>query len=218
MRRCARRRREFVAASVPEMLDAQSRLNAVLTAVDPSADDATNAARIVEQLGNVIGQRQSDGIQHGRRPVGQHQRHAGSDREGVQGDGRARQVQSRDAAERRRRQDDGRRRRRNCRRSARARNASSRSARRSSTPTITARPFWRRPASSMSGSASACSSWSTACRRKPTPPPRRPARRFPGRRSTMLALGAATLIGSVLFVWLYVGRSILRRMRDLQAR
>jgi methyl-accepting chemotaxis protein len=33
----------------------------------------------------------------------------------------------------------------------------------------------------------------------------------------MLALGAATLIGSVLFVWLYVGRSILRRMRALQS-
>ena len=29
----------------------------------------------------------------------------------------------------------------------------------------------------------------------------------------MLALGVATLIGSVLFVWLYVGRSILRRIR-----
>src|SRR4029453_18047066 len=37
-----------------EMVDAQSRLNAVLTAVDPSIDDATAAARIVEQLGNVI--------------------------------------------------------------------------------------------------------------------------------------------------------------------
>src|SRR5215470_10413344 len=45
---------EFVAASIPEMFDAQSRLNAVLTAVDPVIDDATAAARIVEQLGNVI--------------------------------------------------------------------------------------------------------------------------------------------------------------------
>ena len=33
----------------------------------------------------------------------------------------------------------------------------------------------------------------------------------------MLALGVATLIGSVLFVWLYVGRSILRRIRALQS-
>jgi methyl-accepting chemotaxis protein len=32
----------------------------------------------------------------------------------------------------------------------------------------------------------------------------------------MLALGAATLIGSALFVWLYVGRSILRRLAQLQ--
>jgi methyl-accepting chemotaxis protein len=45
---------DFVAASIPEMFDAQSRLNAMLTAVDPVIDDATAAARIVEQLGNVI--------------------------------------------------------------------------------------------------------------------------------------------------------------------
>ena len=32
----------------------------------------------------------------------------------------------------------------------------------------------------------------------------------------MLALGALTLVGSVLFVWLYVGRNILRRIRALQ--
>ncbi len=32
----------------------------------------------------------------------------------------------------------------------------------------------------------------------------------------MQGLGAATLIGSVLFVWLYVGRSILRRIGNLQ--
>ena len=33
----------------------------------------------------------------------------------------------------------------------------------------------------------------------------------------MLAMGAATLVGSVLFVWLYVGRSILRRLGALQS-
>jgi methyl-accepting chemotaxis protein len=32
----------------------------------------------------------------------------------------------------------------------------------------------------------------------------------------MLGLGIATLVGSILFVWLYVGRSILRRLRSLQ--
>jgi methyl-accepting chemotaxis protein len=32
----------------------------------------------------------------------------------------------------------------------------------------------------------------------------------------MLGLGVLTLIGSILFVWLYVGRSILRRLRSLQ--
>ena len=45
---------DFVTASIPEMVDAQSRLNAVLTAADPSVDDATAAARVVEQLGNVM--------------------------------------------------------------------------------------------------------------------------------------------------------------------
>ena len=45
---------EFVTASVPEMVDAQSRLNAVLTAVDPVIDDATHSARVVEQLSNVV--------------------------------------------------------------------------------------------------------------------------------------------------------------------
>ena len=34
--------------------------------------------------------------------------------------------------------------------------------------------------------------------------------------TVMLALGALTLVGSVLFVWLYVGRNILRRIRSLQ--
>jgi methyl-accepting chemotaxis protein len=34
--------------------------------------------------------------------------------------------------------------------------------------------------------------------------------------TVMLGLGVATLIGSILFVWLYVGRSILRRLRSLQ--
>ncbi|WP_426422419.1 methyl-accepting chemotaxis protein [Bradyrhizobium genosp. A] len=34
--------------------------------------------------------------------------------------------------------------------------------------------------------------------------------------TAMLALGGLTLIGSALFVWLYVGRNILRRIRELQ--
>jgi len=34
--------------------------------------------------------------------------------------------------------------------------------------------------------------------------------------TVMIALGGLTLVGSVLFVWLYVGRNILRRIRDLQ--
>ena len=44
----------FVAASAPAMMDAQGQLNAILGSADPSSDDATQAARTVEQLGNVI--------------------------------------------------------------------------------------------------------------------------------------------------------------------
>jgi methyl-accepting chemotaxis protein len=44
----------FVAVAAPAMMEAQVQLNAVLTAVELSADDATQAARSVEQLGNVI--------------------------------------------------------------------------------------------------------------------------------------------------------------------
>ncbi|MBN9006939.1 MAG: HAMP domain-containing protein [Rhizobiales bacterium] len=44
----------FVAASGPAMMDAQARINAVLGSANLSQDDATEAARTVEQLGNVI--------------------------------------------------------------------------------------------------------------------------------------------------------------------
>jgi methyl-accepting chemotaxis protein len=44
----------FVAAAGPAMMDAQAQLNAILSSANPSADDATQAARTVEQLGNVI--------------------------------------------------------------------------------------------------------------------------------------------------------------------
>ena len=45
---------EFVAASSPAMMDAQSQINAILGSANLSTDDATEAARTVEQLGNVI--------------------------------------------------------------------------------------------------------------------------------------------------------------------
>jgi methyl-accepting chemotaxis protein len=44
----------FVTVAAPAMKEAQVQLNAILTAVELSADDATQAARSVEQLGNVI--------------------------------------------------------------------------------------------------------------------------------------------------------------------
>lgn len=44
----------FVAAASPAMLDAQTQLNAILSAAEVSTDDATQAARTVDQLGNVL--------------------------------------------------------------------------------------------------------------------------------------------------------------------
>ncbi|HEV7879678.1 methyl-accepting chemotaxis protein [Bradyrhizobium sp.] len=44
----------FVAAASPAMMDAQTTINAILGSANLSQDDATEAARTVEQLGNVI--------------------------------------------------------------------------------------------------------------------------------------------------------------------
>jgi hypothetical protein len=43
-----------VAAASPAMMDAQSQINAVLGSAQLSADDATQTARTVDQLGSVI--------------------------------------------------------------------------------------------------------------------------------------------------------------------
>jgi methyl-accepting chemotaxis protein len=45
---------DFVAAGTPVMLDAQAQINAILVSANLSPDDATAAARTIEQLGNVI--------------------------------------------------------------------------------------------------------------------------------------------------------------------
>jgi methyl-accepting chemotaxis protein len=45
---------DFVAAGAPAMMDAQARINAILISANLSPDDATEAARTVELLGNVI--------------------------------------------------------------------------------------------------------------------------------------------------------------------
>jgi methyl-accepting chemotaxis protein len=47
-------RADFVAASGPAMLDAQARLDTILGSAAPMTDNVTEAARTVEQLGNVI--------------------------------------------------------------------------------------------------------------------------------------------------------------------
>ncbi|OKO73020.1 HAMP domain-containing methyl-accepting chemotaxis protein [Bradyrhizobium sp. NAS96.2] len=44
----------FVSAAGPAMLDAQTRLNAILASAEVSADDATEAARTVGQISNVL--------------------------------------------------------------------------------------------------------------------------------------------------------------------
>jgi methyl-accepting chemotaxis protein len=44
----------FAAAAAPAMMEAQTRINAILAAANLYPDDATHAAQTVEQLGNVI--------------------------------------------------------------------------------------------------------------------------------------------------------------------
>src|SRR6266436_9879002 len=44
----------FVAAATPAMLDAQTQINAILGSAILSQDDATQAARTIDQLGNVV--------------------------------------------------------------------------------------------------------------------------------------------------------------------
>jgi methyl-accepting chemotaxis protein len=44
----------FVAAAAPAMMDAQTQINAILSSANLSTDDATQAAQTLEQLGNVI--------------------------------------------------------------------------------------------------------------------------------------------------------------------
>src|SRR6266851_6501929 len=44
----------FVAAASPAMMDAQAQINAILGSANLSQDDAAQAARTVDQLGNVI--------------------------------------------------------------------------------------------------------------------------------------------------------------------
>jgi methyl-accepting chemotaxis protein len=45
---------DFVAASAPAMMDSQSQINAILSSANLSPDDASEAVRTVEQLGNVV--------------------------------------------------------------------------------------------------------------------------------------------------------------------
>jgi hypothetical protein len=44
----------FVAAAAPAMMDAQVRINAILSSANLSTTDATDAARMVDQLGNIV--------------------------------------------------------------------------------------------------------------------------------------------------------------------
>jgi len=68
----------FVGAAGPAMLDAQTRLNAILGAAEVSADDATEAARTVAQISTVSA---------GRGPVGVVLRESGFDPDGMYGPG-----------------------------------------------------------------------------------------------------------------------------------
>lgn len=168
----------FVSAASPAMLDAQTRLNAILGAADVSADDATEAARTVGQISNVL----AAGNLMAADMTAALSANSSETLDAIEAEfknGRER-IKSNLEDLPIRRSSRCATRPRGCSCSAKARPACSRSARRSSTRSITARPFWKKRASLMSGLASACSSWSRPCRRRPTA---RPSRRGSRSRS-----------------------------------
>jgi methyl-accepting chemotaxis protein len=206
---------EFVAASVPEMVDAQSRLNAVLNAVDLSIDDANHSARIVEQLGNVIGSgnlmasnmaaalsaNTSDTLEAIEKDFKETVERLKSNLEMLpkgaggktMGEASAKlQVlgQGRDRIFKIRQKElDSDDYGQTILEETRKLNVGLGISVQQLVDGV------RKETDAATAQAQQEISWSTL---------------------VMLALGAATLIGSVLFVWLYVGRSILRRMRALQ--
>jgi methyl-accepting chemotaxis protein len=207
---------EFVAASVPEMVDAQSRLNAVLNAVDLSIDDANHSARIVEQLGNVIGSgnlmasnmaaalsaNTSDTLEAIEKDFKETVERLKSNLEMLpkgaggktMGEASAKLQALGQGKERifkiRQKELDSDDYGQTILEETRKLNVGLGISVQQLVDGV------RKETDAATAQAQQEISWSTL---------------------VMLALGAATLIGSVLFVWLYVGRSILRRMRALQS-
>jgi methyl-accepting chemotaxis protein len=207
---------EFVAASVPEMVDAQSRLNAVLNAVDLSIDDANHSARIVEQLGNVIGSgnlmasnmaaalsaNTSDTLEAIEKDFKETVERLKSNLEMLpkgaggktMGEASAKLQALGEGKERifkiRQKELDSDDYGQTILEETRKLNVGLGISVQQLVDGV------RKETDAATAQAQQEISWATL---------------------VMLALGAATLIGSVLFVWLYVGRSILRRMRALQS-
>ena len=78
------------------------------------------------------------------------------------------------------------------------------------------RSFSRIPSSSTRHLRPACSNSWLACRTGLLPPTWQARQKISLATKVMLALGGLTVIGSALFVWLYVDRNILRRIGGLQ--
>ena len=208
--------KEFVTASVPEMVDAQSQLHAVLTAVDPSADDASHAAHVVEQLGNVIASgnllasnmaaalsaTNSDTLEAIEKDFKETVERIKSNLEMLPKNAGGKTMS--DAAAKLRALGEGKERIFKIRQKELDADDYGQTILEETRKLnvglgISVQQLVdgvRKETDAASGQAVQEISWATVA---------------------MLALGVATLIGSVLFVWLYVGRSILRRMRALQS-
>ena len=208
--------KEFVTASVPEMADAQSRLYAVLIAVDPSADDASHAARVVEQLGNVIASgnllasnmaaalsaTNSDTLETIEKDYKETVERIKSNLEMLPKNAGGKTMS--EATAKLRALGEGKERIFKIRQKELDADDYGQTILEETRKLnvglgISVQQLVdgvRKETDAASGQAVQEISWATVA---------------------MLALGAATLIGSVLFVWLYVGRSILRRMRALQS-
>jgi hypothetical protein len=205
---------DFVAASAPAMMDAQSQMNAILGSANLSTDDAAAAARTVELLGNVIAStnlmasdmtaaltaNNSDALEAIEREF--------------------KETQARVKANLRASTQE-------CRRHGSWRSrAEIAGAGRGQTRVFKirqqeldaadyARPFWRKPALNV-GLGISVQQLVDGVRKETDASTWHAREQISFATLVMLGLGVATLIGSVLFVWLYVGRSILRRLRSLQ--
>jgi methyl-accepting chemotaxis protein len=207
---------EFVATSVPALVDAQGRLNALLAVADPSIDGAKHAARVVEILGNVIASghliasnmatglaaNDTDALEATERAFKQLRDNAKSNLEKLTKSATTESVTA--AVQKLLALGEGKE------RVFRIRQKELDAAYYGLTILEEVRKL-------NIGLGISVQQLVDGVRKETNAAAARAREEISFATTVMLELSVATLIGSVLFVWLYVGRSIIRRIRALQS-